>query len=180
MSIYSSNFYIYAYLRSDGSPYYIGKGKNKRAWQKYKDVISKPQDYNRIVIMESNLTEIGALALERFYIRWYGRKDLGTGILRNMTDGGEGTEGRVHSKETIKKISESKIGRSSHNHSSDYVKRITGKGNPMYGKKHTEETKEKMRGKRSPYGPQSEEHKIKKIESYLKAIEKRKNKIYEH
>lgn len=174
MSIYTSNFYIYAYLRTDGSPYYIGKGKNKRAWQKYKDVISKPQDKNLIVIMESNLTEIGALALERFYIRWYGRKDNGTGILRNMTDGGEGTSGRIHTKETIEKISKSKIGKTGHTHSKRHIEGITGKGNPMYGISHTEETKQKMRGKRKPYGPQSEEHKRKKIESYLKSVEKRK------
>ena len=45
--------------------------------------------------MEQNLTNIGSLALERFYIRWYGRKNNKTGMLRNLTDGGEGTIGIV-------------------------------------------------------------------------------------
>lgn len=98
MTIYSphripAGYYVYAYLRPDGTPYYIGKGKNKRAWQLHENI--KRLSYNNITILEQELTEIGAVALERRMIQWYGRKDLGTGILRNRTDGGEGTANSV-------------------------------------------------------------------------------------
>jgi hypothetical protein len=92
-------YYVYAYLRKDGTPYYIGKGNRGRAWQKHRNV-QTPAESNHIVIVENNLTEIGALAMERRLIRWYGRQIDGSGILLNKTEGGNGclgvkTKGRV-------------------------------------------------------------------------------------
>ena len=60
MSIY----YVYLYLRKDYSPYYVGKGKNDRAWNKGKKEIQLPKDKSRIILIETNLTELQAFILE--------------------------------------------------------------------------------------------------------------------
>lgn len=85
----NNNFYTYAYLREDGTPYYVGKGHGKRAYDSTHNV-KVPDDKDRIIFLKQNLTEEEAFNHEKYMIAVLGRKDLGTGILRNMTDGGEG------------------------------------------------------------------------------------------
>ena len=85
-------YYVYAYLREkDLTPYYIGKGKDNRAFRIHNVLV--PKDKNRIIFYQTGLTESDAHRFEIAYIKLFGRKDLGTGILRNMTNGGEGTSG---------------------------------------------------------------------------------------
>lgn len=96
-------YYVYQYVREDGTPYYIGKGKNDRAYSKHS--INLPIDNSRIHILQENLNENDAHELEIYLISKYGRKDIGTGILRNKTNGGEGVSGYIVSEETKRKIS---------------------------------------------------------------------------
>jgi hypothetical protein len=100
-----NKYYTYAYLREDGTPYYIGKGRGQRAyWRNSNDRIPAPQK-NRILILKSNLTEESAFRHEIYMISLFGRKDLGTGILINLTDGGEGRSNMSQEcREKIRKI----------------------------------------------------------------------------
>jgi|694.fasta_scaffold00227_53 hypothetical protein len=123
-----ARFYVYAFLREDGTPYYIGKGQGNRAWCKRR---FRPVESSRISILFENLSESEAFDEEIRLIQFYGRKDLGTGILRNKTDGGEGVSGYKYTPEALDKRSGEK--------SPMYGK--TGEKSPRYGKNHTPETK---------------------------------------
>jgi hypothetical protein len=97
-------FYRYAYLREDRTPYYIGKGQTNRIYQKNGKPCGIPKNKSRIIFLKQNLTEEEAFKHEIYMISVFGRKDLGTGILYNRTDGGDGTTGWIMPDEVKEKI----------------------------------------------------------------------------
>lgn len=84
-------FYTYLWLRKDMTPYYAGKGRLRRAYQG-KHNVHRPVERWRILTYP-HASENEAHEHEKFLITIFGRKDKGTGILYNHTDGGEGTCG---------------------------------------------------------------------------------------
>ena len=100
-----THFYIYVYLRQNGTPYYIGKGSGNRVRAKRRSGVNPPRNPEQIKILKSGLSEKEAFEWECDLIQLLGRLDLGTGCLRNKTNGGEGTSGVVKSKETRLKLS---------------------------------------------------------------------------
>jgi len=104
-------FYTYAYLREDGTPYYIGKGKGNRAYRKRYRGVKPPKDKSKILYLKQNISEEEAFKHEIYMIGVFGRKDLGTGILYNKTNGGDGISGVVFTEEIKRKLSESRKGK---------------------------------------------------------------------
>jgi hypothetical protein len=131
------HYYTYAYLREDKTPYYIGKGKGDTINSK-KRSIKPPKDKSRIIYLKQNLTEAEAFKHEIYMIDVFGRIDLGTGILHNMTNGGDGVSGAIISDETKRKLSEAHKGKT---HSEETRRKIS---EAKKGKTHSEETKRKI------------------------------------
>ena len=179
-----NRFYIYTFLREDGTPYYVGKGTGNRAWDKRRR-ISPPTDSSRIIILTNSLTEIEAFDEEIRLIQFHGRKDLGTGILRNLTDGGEGTSGYKHtgkklSPEHIANLSAANTGKHRSPESRAKMSAAkSGEKHNMYGKHPNQDTLDKMSaaqsGENNPnFGKvPSEETKAKRIATRARNTEAR-------
>lgn len=112
-----SNWFIYRHIRKDSnSPFYIGIGKDpKRPYSiKYRNkawlgVIAKTE--YEVEVLLKDLTKTQAIGKEIEFIALYGRKDINTGCLYNMTDGGEGVNNMVYTKERNAKIAKSLTGK---------------------------------------------------------------------
>lgn len=92
-----NNWTVYRHIRLDKNiPFYIGIGKDtNRPYNKkdrsnfWKSIIGKTKYI--VEILFDNLTKEQAIEKEKEFIKLYGRIDLKTGTLCNMTCGGEGT-----------------------------------------------------------------------------------------
>jgi hypothetical protein len=122
-----NNYYIYFHINPlKNEIFYVGKGKNKRAFEKYRRSeywLKYVKKYGYIIdIVEENLTEDEAFSKEIDYIKRIGRKDLGSGTLINLTNGGDGCVSP--SIDTKNKLSLANMGKrkGSENHSSIYIK----------------------------------------------------------
>lgn len=105
------NFYVYQYVREDGSPFYIGKGSKNRINESHLPWLDIPPPKFRKVIKD-NLTEEEAFALELSLIKKYRRKIDG-GILENKKiSRWVAQAGWTHTDEAKQKISKANSGKS--------------------------------------------------------------------
>lgn len=144
-------FYVYVYRdprpTKNNQPVYVGKGKGDRDlshWSKgsrnkpFQNLISLLKKSGMVAPCErvfETEDEQEAFAKERELIALYGRRDLGTGTLFNLTDGGEGLSNAIRTDEWKKNIS---LANSSPENVRKSSKRQREKwANPDFRKKHT-------------------------------------------
>lgn len=142
-------FYIGISNSSDGK-YLRATDKNKRS-RFWKSLVEKNGFYHKII--QDDISWEDAIKLEIDLIAEYGRLNNKSGILCNLTDGGDGCIGFPITDEYRKKCSDSQKGRPGR----------FGADNPFFGKKHTPESMAKksettirngkLKGKNNPnYG----------------------------
>lgn len=180
--MYKENFYVYELIDPRNNlPFYIGKGKTKDKLggiyrrifdhiklhdkqNKFKNsIIKKLLKKNleiKFNIVIENLLEEEALNVEIQRIRWFGKRIDETGILTNLTDGGDGISGYKHSSKTKEILSLKALERyktreaefKGKKHSQETRKLLSEiqkeickyRISYMKGKKHTEETRKKI------------------------------------
>ena len=169
--------YVYKHIRKDNNEiFYIGIGNDdsyERAYQTksrnifWKHIVNKTDYF--VEIIEDNLKWEDACLKEIEYIKNFGRRDLGIGLLVNLTDGGEGlhnpsidvrdkirshflgkTRIEIYGAEKAKEITDKLIEKNTGKKRTDEFResqrlKVLGENNPMFGKSRTNEFKEARR-----------------------------------
>lgn len=146
-------YYVYVYLdpRKNGDykygeyefehePFYVGKGTDNRwkehlspsikkinpfKYRKIQKIIRETGNIPIIIKYRNELTEKESLQLEIKMIKIIGRKDLKTGPLVNMSDGGETCNRRTIPKNVREKIRKTKTGTHWGHHTEDTKKELS-------------------------------------------------------
>lgn len=147
-------FYVYAWQYPDGRTFYVGKGcrgrdvRPKRHNPIFKRIVAKIQRQGsepRVVRWHDGLREEDAHRLEVAYIRLFGRRNTQTGVLANLTDGGEGGSGVVYSEEARANMSAAAAGKpKSAAHCAKIGDSKRGEAHPNFGKSLRAETRAKI------------------------------------
>ena len=147
-------YYVYEHIRKDTNKvFYVGKGKNKRAYDFNLRNIYWKRIFEKCNVVEvkfliENVDEELALLVEMERIDQL--KKLGI-KLSNLTNGGEGSSGLKHTESSKKIISE----------------KAKERKNPMSGRRHTESSKnimsEKAVGRKSSFRDKKHTDESKKI-----------------
>ena len=142
-----NNSYVYRHKRFDKNEiFYIGIGKTsnyKRAYTKHhrnihwNNIINKTE-YS-VEILVNNLSWEDACELEEFLILLYGRIDLKTGTLVNLTNGGDGRNGYIVTEDRKIQLSKLKKGVKRSKDTCDKISKA------RKGMKFTEEHRENLR-----------------------------------
>lgn len=159
-------FYIYLHRRPDtGDVFYVGRGKlykrstvlPRRAYTKNKrniiwhGIVERNGGKFSVEIVQWCETAEEVNQVERDTIKKFGKIIDGTGTLCNLTDGGEGAEGYIHTNETKNKLKQAHAknpARAERLKSKEFIENSIArrKGNPgsMLGKSHSDNAKLKM------------------------------------
>ena len=161
----TNNTVVYRHVKPCGEVFYVGIGNEKRPYSKdsrnqfWHNVVKKYPDYG-VEVVATGLCWETACELEELMILEYVRRDLGTGTLVNLTNGGDGVKnpseetrqkmgaarkGKVVSKESRQKMSTAQKGKKLTKETRQKIGAAqSGENSPWYGKKITEEHRRKI------------------------------------